>query len=183
MKKNCNTGGFTLIELLVVVIIIGILAGVALPQYNKAVRKARLAEVFQNIAAINNAQALKNLEAGTTGVWYNFEDLPVTFTEADGTAATGTSYEGANGWGYMGGSPMGTAYGIARACKTGGECFGNDGNKRTCAGSSTDCAKYGFTKTATRCLDSADWQTSDCYKDSGENEVEIAAPNSSSGSW
>ncbi len=56
--------GFTLIELLVVVLIIGILAAVAVPQYQKAVEKARLTEALTNVSSIEKVVDLYVLEHG-----------------------------------------------------------------------------------------------------------------------
>ncbi len=44
--------GFTLLEMLIVVIIIGVLASIALPQYIKTLEKARAAEAVTNIGSI-----------------------------------------------------------------------------------------------------------------------------------
>lgn len=48
--------GFTLIEIMIAVAIVGILAAVALPSFQDAIRKGRRAEAFAALAAMQQAQ-------------------------------------------------------------------------------------------------------------------------------
>ena len=67
-----TTNAFTLIELLVVVLIIGILAAVALPQYQKAVAKSRATQAMV---------LLKSLHQAAVGYYMANGDYPTSFDE------------------------------------------------------------------------------------------------------
>ncbi len=72
-----NKKGFTLLELLVVVLIIGILASIALPQYTRAVEKAKLSEALTTLKSIENSLYRLMYENDDT------EDMDITFDMLD----------------------------------------------------------------------------------------------------
>jgi prepilin-type N-terminal cleavage/methylation domain-containing protein len=75
--KSKNKKAFTLIELLVVVLIIGILAAIALPQYQKTVWKSRAAALQQYVKTIYSAQERYKLLTGDYSP--SFDKLDVSF--------------------------------------------------------------------------------------------------------
>ncbi len=84
--RSKKTAGFTLIELMVVVAIIGILAVVAVPQYNRFQNQARQSEAQSVLGGVSTAMKAYNARFGQ---FHNC--LPIVGYAPDGWPATGAT--------------------------------------------------------------------------------------------
>lgn len=72
--------GFTLIEVLIVVIILGILATLAVPQFTRMISRARMAEAWAGLGAVRTAQSV---------YWMEHSNYAGVITDLDCDASAG----------------------------------------------------------------------------------------------
>lgn len=83
MKQRTGVGAFTLLELLIVIIILGVLAALALPQYLRTVERGRSSEAIIHLGTIRIAEMNYYAEhRAYTDAWTvldidNPNDLPI----------------------------------------------------------------------------------------------------------
>ena len=94
MYPMYQRGGFTLIELLVVILIIGILAAVALPQYELAVYKSRFTRIQPLVNSLVSAQEIYYMANGQYS-----KDLTALDIEYPSSCKYNQTSQ-ANGWAY-----------------------------------------------------------------------------------
>ena len=87
-----NIKGFTLIEVLVVVLIIGILAAIAVPQYNLAVAKTRISALMPLLRSLQQAQERYSMANGS---------YAKTIRNLDVTCASYGTSEAYKDWCYL----------------------------------------------------------------------------------
>lgn len=117
-----NQKGFTLIELLVVVLIIGILAAMAMPQYFKAVERSRMTEAVTLLGNIAQAEQRKYMQVNKFTANYGALDVAPKGATGSLYYTKGTSSAPGNGFGVTLNGSGTTAYnaGYTEAIRTNG---------------------------------------------------------------
>lgn len=85
--------GFTLLEVVIVVIIIGLLAAIALPQYTTTLNRAKAGEAYTNLGALRTAMdryyydqiALGSYTQLSGATWYDSLDIEIELTSGKWT--------------------------------------------------------------------------------------------------
>lgn len=89
--------GFTLLELIIVVIIIGVLAGIAIPQYLNAVERAKVAKAKANLMMVSQAEKMYQANESTYTVVTDAASAALLDLYVQGVSgAIGSD----NDWGY-----------------------------------------------------------------------------------
>ncbi len=95
--KQKTEQGFTLIELLVVVLIIGILAAIAVPQYQKAIEKSKAKAVLPLLKAVYHANEAYFLANGEYATKFNQLDVDIPWNGSTRWVNTGSTDARSNG--------------------------------------------------------------------------------------
>lgn len=76
-----NQKGFATLEIILMVMVVGILATMAVPQFEKVTAQANTAKVQSDLAAINSAVAIYQMEKGTVPSYENLINANATYFE------------------------------------------------------------------------------------------------------